>query len=83
MLNTIAACIRNETRKTQLAALQTVALAAKDPHDGGIAVMDAIHHLGTIADEPFRFHTIGGNALFHNLEHNCIHYFVRAIELSE
>lgn len=59
VLNTIAACIRNETRKTQLAALQTVALAAKDPHDGGIAVMDAIHHLGTIADEPFRFHTIG------------------------
>lgn len=58
LLNTIAASIQNEKYATRLAALQMLGMAASDPQDGGIAAMDAIHHLSTVAKEPTRFFTL-------------------------
>lgn len=57
------ACLRvcsllNENAKTRLAALQMLVRAAGDPHDGGVAVMDAFHVLSVTAREPTRFYTL-------------------------
>jgi len=58
LLNKVAARLCSDVGKTRLAAMQILAKAATDPHDGGIAVMDAIHYLSSTANEPTRFYTI-------------------------
>ena len=58
IMNTIAVSIQNEVPATRLAALEMLAMAAADVHDGGIVAMDAIHHLSNIAKESTRFLTI-------------------------
>ena len=58
IMNTIAVSIQNEVPATRLAALEMLAMAAADVHDGGIVAMDAIHHLSNVAKESTRFLTI-------------------------
>ena len=57
-MNILAASIQNENPDTRLASLQMLAKAAADPHDGGIVVMDAIHHLSAVSKETTRFVTL-------------------------
>jgi hypothetical protein len=58
IMNSIAVSIQNDNQATKLAALEMLAMAAADVHDGGIVAMDAIHHLSNIAKESTRFLTI-------------------------